>query len=79
MASLCDLFSWMGFIAFVIYGVIPIVFVYIDRAIDWVKDTHELHQHMRRRLIEMEFEIDMMRAEVWRNDKTRSKFASTFA
>ena len=56
-----------------------ILILLIEKINKWVTQTNDFNIHMRRRLIEMELEIDMMRAEVWRNDDVRRNFLKTFA
>lgn len=60
-------------VAFVILTIV------IEKINKWVTQTNDFNIHMRRRLIEMEMEIDMMRGEVWRNDDVRRNFLKTFA
>lgn len=63
--------------------ILCVVFLMLGKLFDRVNaldsKANEVNLHMRRRLAEMELEIDMMRAQVWRSDKSIEKFVKTFA
>ena len=63
--------------------ILSIVFLMLGRLFDrtnrLASDANEVNTHMRRRLAEMELEIAMMRAQVWRSDTSIEKFVKTFA
>lgn len=67
----------------IVISILCVVFLMLRSLFDRVNaldsKTNEVNLHMRRRLAEMELEVDMMRAQVWRSDKSIDKFVKTFA
>jgi len=80
---ICSSFKMNAILFFTGPVILSIVFLMLgtlfNRINGVILNANEVNLHMRRRLAEMELEIDMMRAEVWRSDKSIEKFVKTFA